>query len=234
MESNVSGFNGFKPSFFKFFRELSDNNNRPWFTENKPRYEDDVVAPLLAFIEEMAPRLNRVSKYYLAIPKKSGGSMFRIYRDVRFSKDGRPYKEHGACQFRHQLGKDAHAPGFYVHLQPRQVFFGGGIWTPPGPELLKIRETIADSPVAWGKIINDKKLKDMFGGIRGNGLKTAPRGFDPEHKHIEDLRRKSFFLMREGTQKLAGSAAFADEVESAFMACRPLMRFISHAVNVPF
>jgi len=230
----MSAFTGFKPSFFKFFRELANNNNRPWFAENKARYEDDVCAPLLAFIEDMAPRLNRVSIHYRAIAKKSGGSMFRIYRDVRFSRDGRPYKEHGACQFRHELGKDAHAPGFYVHLQPGQVFFGGGIWTPPGPELLKIRETIADSPAAWGKITNDKKIQELFGGIRGNGLKTAPRGFDPEHKHIVDLRRKSFFLMREGNQKLAGSAAFLDEVENAFMATRPLMRFISHALDVQF
>lgn len=230
----MSGFNGFKPSFFKFFRELAENNNRPWFNENKSRYEDEVCAPLLAFIEDMAPRLKRVSKHYRAIPKKTGGSMFRIYRDVRFSRDGKPYKEHGACQFRHELGKDAHAPGFYVHMQPGRVFFGGGIWTPPGPELLKIRETIADSPAAWGKIINDKKSNAMFGGIRGSGLKTAPRGFDPEHKHIVDLRRKSFFLMREGTQKLAGTAAFLDEVESAFMASRPLMRFISHALDVRF
>jgi len=202
--------------------------------ENKSRYEAEVCEPLLAFIEDMAPRLKRVSKHYRAIPKKTGGSMFRIYRDVRFSRDGKPYKEHGACQFRHELGKDAHAPGFYVHLQPGQVFFGGGIWTPPGPELLKLRETIVDSPAAWGKIINDRNQKERFGGIRGNGLKTAPRGFDPEHKHIEDLRRKSFFLMREGTQKMAGSAAFLDEVESVFMTSRPLMRFICHALEVPF
>ena len=112
----MSGFNGFKPSFFKFFKDLANNNNRPWFNENKSRYEDQVCAPLLAFIEGMAPRLKRVSKHYRAIPKKTGGSMFRIYRDVRFSKDGRPYKEHGACQFRHELGKDAHAPGFFQFL----------------------------------------------------------------------------------------------------------------------
>ncbi len=230
----MSGFSGFKPSFFKFFKEISQNNNRAWFAENKPRYESEVCEPLLAFIEAMAPRLERVSSHYRAIAKKTGGSMFRIYRDVRFSKDGRPYKEHGACQFRHALRKDVHAPGFYVHLEPGQVFFGGGIWTPPAPHLLKIRETIVDSPVAWGKVTSDKKLKEKFGGIRGDGLKTAPRGFDPEHKHIEDLRRKSFFLMQQGNQKLAGSEAFLDTVESAFMATRPLMRFISHALEVPF
>lgn len=230
----MAGFSGFKPSFFKFFEELSQHNNRAWFAENKSRYEDQVCTPLLAFIEAMAPRLNGVSRHYRAIAKKSGGSMFRIYRDLRFSKDGRPYKEHGACQFRHALGKDAHAPGFYVHLEPGQVFFGGGIWTPPGPKLLKIRETIADSPVAWGKIIKDKQLQARFGGIRGDGLKTAPRGFDPEHQHIQDLRRRSFFLMQQGDQKMAGSEKFLDEVEAALLATRPLMRFISHALEVPF
>ena len=114
------------------------------------------------------------------------------------------------------------------------MVFGGGIWTPPGPKLLKIRETIADSPVAWGKIINDKKLQGRFGGIRGDGLKTAPRGFDPEHQNIVDLHRKSFFLMQHGDQKMAESEKFLDEVEAAVLATRPVMRFISHALEVPF
>ena len=160
--------------------------------------------------------------------------MFRIYRDVRFSKNKSPYKEHGACHFRHRLGKDAHAPGFYVHLQPGEIFFGGGIWTPPGPELLKIRETIADSPAAWKKITGNKKIKDMFGAIRGDGLKTAPRGFDPEHPNIEDLRRKSFFLMRHEKPGLAHNTEFLDVVEETFNTSKPLMQFICHALEVPF
>ena len=227
-------FKGFGNPFFGFFRDLARNNNRTWFQANKQRYEDEVVAPLLAFIEAMQPRLAKVSSHYRAIPKKTGGSMFRIYRDVRFSKNKDPYKTHGACQFRHELGKDAHAPGFYVHLEPKQVFFGGGIWVPPAPELLKIRETIADSPAAWGKVINNRKIKQYFGGIRGEGLKTAPKGFPKDHPNIEDLRRKSFFLMREAKPSLAKSADFLDEVESTFMACRPLLSFISHALDVPF
>ncbi len=230
----TESFTGFSNRFFRFFRDLSANNNREWFHQNKSRYEDDVVAPMLAFIEAMQPRLKKVSKHYRAIPKKVGGSMFRIYRDVRFSKNKNPYKEHGACHFRHELGKDAHAPGFYVHLEPGKIFFGGGIWMPPAPELLKIRETIADSPAAWGKVINNKKIKDQFGGIRGDGLKTAPKGFPKDHKHIEDLRRKSFFLMREAKPALAKSAGFLDEVEETFKAGKPLMSFICHALEVPF
>ena len=227
-------FEGFGNPFFRFFRELAKNNNRAWFQANKQRYENDAVTPLLAFIEAMQPRLKKVSPHYRAIAKKTDGSMFRIYRDVRFSKNKDPYKTHGACQFRHELGKDAHAPGFYVHLDPKQVFFGGGIWMPPAPELLKIRETIADSPAAWGKVINNRKIKQHFGGIRGEGLKTAPKGFPKDHPNIEDLRRKSFFLMREVKPSAAKSADFLDEVEASFMACRPLLSFISHALDVPF
>ena len=104
-------FAGFGPGFFGFFEELSANNKREWFEPNKARYKEEVVGPLTAFIAAMGPLLAKISEEYVADPRPNGGSMFRIYRDVRFSKDKRPYKEHGACHFRHRLGKDAHAPG---------------------------------------------------------------------------------------------------------------------------
>ena len=117
-------FKGFSPGFFKFFRELAQNNERAWFEENKPRYKADVLEPLRDFVEAMGPRLQKVSRHFIADPRANGGSIFRIYRDIRFSHDKRPYKEHAACQFRHRLGRDAHSPTFYVHLAPGSVFFG--------------------------------------------------------------------------------------------------------------
>src|SRR3974377_1858992 len=115
-------FSGLPKDFFAFFRELTANADRAWFEDNKQRYKDSVQAPMSAFITAMAPRLKKVSKHFVADPRPNGGSMFRIYRDVRFSKDKRPYKEHAGCQFRHALGKDAHAPGFYMHFAPEEVF----------------------------------------------------------------------------------------------------------------
>lgn len=229
-----SAFSGFPKDFFQFFRELEQHNERSWFEDNRDRYKASVEAPMLAFIGAMQPRLAEVSTHFRAIPKVNGGSMFRIYRDVRFSKDKRPYKTHGACHFRHELGKDAHAPGFYVHLEPGRVFMGGGIWRPPGPALRTIRETIADSPKAWGDIREDATINELFGGISGDQLKTVPRGFDRDEPHIEDLRRKSFYCMRELPQSAALKADFPEVTRDTFLAAAPLMRFVSYALDVPF
>jgi uncharacterized protein (TIGR02453 family) len=202
----MADFAGFPDDLFGFLNDLKKNNNREWFKANKPRYTESVVNPMCEFIACMAPRLQRISKHYTADPRPHGGSMFRIYRDVRFSKDKSPYKTHAACQFRHQAGRDAHAPGFYVHLAADGLFFGGGIWTPPSAHLGKIREQIADSPVAWSRIIGAAAVR-KHGGLKGDQLKRAPRGFDPESRHIEDLKRK---------------------------AAAPLNRFITQALELPF
>ena len=227
-------FAGFDDRFFGFFEELKQNNERPWFQANKARYEQDVLGTLSSFVEAIAPRLAKISPHYVADPRPRGGSIFRIHRDMRFAKGGKPYKEHGACQFRHACGKDAHAPGFYVHLQPDKVFFGGGIWKPPSPQLKKIREAIAGKPKDWDKILNDRKVKSLFGGIHGDGLTRPPRGFDPEHPHIEDIKRKSFFLMREGGPEMAQRADFVKQVETTFKAATPMMRFLTKAVGAEF
>ncbi len=201
--------------------------------ENKPRYQQQVVVPMLAFIEAMQEPLGQLAPHYRAIPKLMGGSMFRIYRDARFSSDKRPYKEHAAFHFRHEQGKDAHAPGYYLHLEPGRVFFGGGIWVPPAPKLTAIRDTIMDSPRAWSKVKNDTKILG-YGGVQGKGLKTAPRGIDKNHPQIEDLRRKSFFVMNEVKPALAGKADFVDLVADTYKDCEPMMDFICHALEIPF
>tara|TARA_R110002167_G_scaffold48140_2_gene142324 strand:- start:69 stop:764 length:696 start_codon:yes stop_codon:yes gene_type:complete len=230
----ADAFQGFDRSFFDFFTELAANNNREWFEANKPRYREEVVAPISRFIEAMAPRLAKISPHYVADPRPNGGSMFRIYRDVRFAKDKKPYKENAGVHFRHGLGRDAHAPGFYVHLTPTEVFFGGGIWLPPSPQLAKIREAIAADPKGWAKVIGDRKLREQCGGIRGDALKRPPRGYEKDAPHIEDIKRKTFFAMREATAKDAMARDFADQVASAFQASSPLMKFVCKAVEAPF
>ena len=227
-------FEGFSPGFFRFFEELIANNNREWFNANKARYEQEVLLPLSAFVSAMAPGLAKISPHYVADPRPRGGSVFRIYRDLRFAKGGKPYKEHGACQFRHERGKDAHAPGYYVHLQPDKVLFGGGIWKPPSPELKKIREAIANKPKDWEKILKDRKIKNHFGGIHGDGLTRAPRGFDPAHPHIDDIKRQTFFLMREVEPTAAQRKDFVRQVETSFGAATPMMRFLTKAVDAEF
>jgi len=227
-------FKGFPKDFFAFFRELKAHNERAWFEANKERFRESVQAPMSQFIAAMAPRLSKISKRFTADPRPNGGSMFRIYRDVRFSKDKRPYKEHAACHFRHALGRDVHAPGFYMHFAPGEVFFGGGLWMPPPESLGKVREAIAGKPSAWKKVLEDKNFRKHFDGVKGEGLTRPPRGFDPEHPFIDDIKRKSFYAMREADQKLASSTALVDEVAVSFAALSPLMKFLCASLDVPF
>jgi uncharacterized protein (TIGR02453 family) len=230
----MTKFEGFGKDFFAFFRGLKANNERAWFEANKPRFREDVQGPMSDFIATMAPHLAKLSKDFVADPRPNGGSMFRIYRDVRFSKDKRPYKEHAACQFRHRFGRDVHAPGFYVHLAPDEVFFGGGMWMPDPDALLKIRQRIAERPAEWKKVVTDKKFVQTFGSIEGEQLTRPPRGFDPAHPFIADIRRKSFVAGVDSTAKAAQSAAFVSEVAQTFRALSPLMHFLCAALDVPY
>jgi len=228
----MTEFNGFPADLFRFFEDLQQNNNRAWFNESKDRYLESVVHPMGDFIVAMQPRLKAISGHYVADPKPHGGSMFRIYRDVRFSKDKAPYKTHAACQFRHDAGKDVHAPGFYVHLGPDEVFFGGGIWQPASRELNRIRDFIADNVRSWARIKNAKKVLDA-GGITGESLQRPPRGFDAEHVHIDDLKRKSLYVMIESRPSAAMKPEFIDLVTDAFSRAAPLNRFICDALDLP-
>jgi uncharacterized protein (TIGR02453 family) len=230
----TQAFGGFSKDFFVFFRELKANNNRGWFEQNKQRFRVSVQAPMSDFITAMAPKLAKISRHFIADPRPNGGSMFRIYRDVRFSKDKRPYKEHAACHFRHALGKDAHAPGFYMHFAPDDVFFGGGLWMPPPAALAKIRNAIASQSASWKKVLSDKSFASRFDGVGGESLSRPPRGFDTGHPFIDDIKRKSFFVMDEGSTKLASSPKLVDEVAETFAAARPLLKFLCGTLDVPF
>src|SRR5215475_9583583 len=139
----------FDPEFFRFLAELAENNDRDWFAANKDRYEAEVLEPALAFIEDFGYRLTEISPHMRADPRRMGGSLFRIYRDTRFSKDKTPYKTHTGMHFRHVAAKDVHAPGYYLHLAPDSVFAGAGIWRPDTQTCNKIREAIVAKPRAW-------------------------------------------------------------------------------------
>jgi uncharacterized protein (TIGR02453 family) len=234
MAERANSFPGFPKGFFAFFRELKEHNERPWFEANKERFRTQVQGPMSEFIAAIATPLARISKEIVADPRPNGGSMFRIYRDIRFSRDKRPYKEHGACQFRHRLGRDAHAPGFYVHLAPGEVFFGGGLWMPEADALFKVRTAIAAKTSTWKRIAAGNEFARRFDGVEGEGLTRPPMGFDPGHPAIADLKRKSFYVMQNASEKAAQSKGFVDEVAGAFKTASPLMRFLCEALDVPF
>lgn len=228
-------FSGFPKALFGFLEELAQNNNREWFQANKGRYEADVVEPVLRFIEAVGMEvLPEISKSFVADPRKSGGSMFRIFRDTRFSHDKRPYKENVACQFRHVLGRDVHAPGFYVHLEPGRVFAGAGSWRPERAALERIRAAIVARPAEWSRVINDPVLSSYFSGIEGESLRRPPKGIDPDHPYIADLKRTSHFVLKDVAPSRALRPAFLADVEKTFTKADPLMRFLTEAVGIPY
>jgi uncharacterized protein (TIGR02453 family) len=168
----------FSSQVFTFPRQLKRNNNREWFAKNKARYQECIVEPALSFIGDFAPQLEKISPFFLADARPTRGSLFRIYRDTRFSSDKRPFKTHIGIHFSHASGKDAHAPVFYLHLEPDSCFAAAGIWHPDNQALTKVRTAIVREPEQWAKV--RKKLT-----LEGNSLVRPPRRFDPNHPFID-------------------------------------------------
>ena len=138
----------FDKGLFEFLSELKTHNDRAWFNKNKDRFEQDIKEPFLDFISDAGPQLRKISRSIVADPRPVGGSLFRIYRDVRFSKDKSPYKTHAAAHFQ-SGGKGVHGPGYYLHLEPGECFIGGGMWMPEPKVLDEIRNRIVDKPAEW-------------------------------------------------------------------------------------
>ena len=221
------------PELFQFLRDLRANNSREWFKDNKNRYEKDLKEPLLDLITDFAPLLSQLSPHYLAIPKASGGSLFRIHRDVRFSKNKKPYKTAAGIQFRHKSGKDAHAPGYYLHIEPGNVFYALGMWHPASPDLRAIRNRIDTAPDDWRDVQEDSDFKRTYEWA-GDSLVRAPKGYAVDHPDIEALRRKDFIGVATMPEEDAGRPDLLPFLASEWSKGNALMRFLSAAVNVPF
>ena len=225
----ASAANPIAPSVFKFLRQLARNNNREWFAANKDRYVADARDPLLAFISAFAPELAKIDPRMVADPRPVGGSLFRIYRDTRFAKDKSPFKTHAAMSFRHAAGRDVPAPGFYLHLEPGRAFAGGGIWHPQPDTLKQIRDAIAANPERWKRA---SRAKGCALDDDDERLSRPPRGYDPEHPFIEDLKRKSFTTSTSFSERDACAPGFVREYAAACKRAMPLMAFLGAAVGL--
>jgi uncharacterized protein (TIGR02453 family) len=223
----------FTPATFSFLSELAANNSREWFERNKARYQNDVKDPALRFITDFGPHLKKVSSHFRADPRPVGGSLFRIHRDVRFSKDKSPYKTHTGIHFRHFESKSAHAPGFYLHIAPKEVFVGVGIWHPDGPTLEKIRARVAEEPAEWKKVTKGKAFKSRF-ELAGDSLSRPPKGFDVDHPLIEDLKRKDYIGVAQLDERDLTSAAFLKDFAALCRAGGPLNSFLCGALGIPY
>ncbi|MGI9648113.1 MAG: DUF2461 domain-containing protein [Acidimicrobiia bacterium] len=223
----------FTRSTFEFLKDLEVNNNREWFNAHKGRYEAAIKEPALDFIEDFAGPLAKISKHFVADPSLQGGSLFRIYRDTRFAKDKTPYKTNTGLHFRHFMAKDAHAPGFYLHVQPGECFMGLGLWRPEPKVAYQIRHHIDENQAQWKKATRGKRFTDVF-SLGGDSLVRPPKGFDEDHPYLEDLKRKDFMGSTRLTQRDVTSADFMRQFTDYCRRGTGFMEFLCDAVGVPF
>ena len=221
----------FTPALFTFLRQLKSHNNREWFQTRRARFTTDVEAPMLRFITDAGPRLSGISRAVIADPRRTGGSLYRIYRDTRFSADKSPYKVNVAASFSHEAKRDtkkalASVPGFYLHLEPGDSFGGGGIYHPDMPTLTRIRTAIVQNGKGWTAV------KRTGIEIEGDRLSRAPAGFDPAHRFIEDLRLKDFYTLTSFSEENVCAPDFLDRYIDCCRKSAPLVGFVAKAMGL--
>ncbi len=221
----------FRPQLFTFLRQLAANNNREWFKANQERYRADVQEPLLHFVADFSGPLRSIAPFLLADPRPQGGSLFRIYRDVRFAADKSPYKTFAGVQFRHRDSRDPHSPCFYLHLEPDNVFAAAGVWHPDRAALDMIRAAIIEHPKRWSQVVSDPVLTRRH-ALSGDSLRRPPRGVRPDHPLIEDLKRKDFVTVATFSEKQACSAGFLEEFAATCRDARRFVGFLSQALEL--
>ncbi len=232
-KASAPEFSGFTRDAIGFLVELSHHNDRDWFKANQSRYEALVREPALAFIRALGPRLKSIAPHFVASDKRVGGSLMRPQRDTRFGANKDPYKLNVGIHFRHEVGKDVHAPGYYFHFDPERAFLGAGVWHPDAPALLQIRKRIVSHSKEYVSASSVPPFARDF-ELGGDSLARAPRGFDPEHPQIVALKRKDHIAVRDFEHELLFSPQIVDYVAAAFDEATPFMRFLHRALGLTF
>ncbi|MBL4651487.1 MAG: DUF2461 domain-containing protein [Flavobacteriales bacterium] len=210
---------------FDFLKQLSKNNNRDWFTENKPLYITN-HEQMIGFADAVLIEMQKHDNIETISGKKS---LHRIYRDVRFSKDKSPYKNHWGGGFKRAT--KLLRGGYYYHIEPGNTVVAGGFWGPDKEDLARIREEIAVDATELRTIINSKNFKNTFGEIWGDKLKTAPKSYPKDHADIDLLQYKQFCVVHKFTDKEALSKDFYKQVNSTFQAMRPFFNYMSEVLT---
>lgn len=208
-------------SSMEFLKALKTNNNRDWFEENKKRFKQEQKS-MKAFFAQVFQVLNSHDEV-------DTFKMFRIYRDVRFSKDKTPYKSHLSASF-HRL-KPRKRGGYYLHIEPGNSFLAAGFWNPEKDDLFRIRKEMELDAHPMRKILASESFRKFFNVLEGEELKTAPKGFEKEHPDIDLIRKKQFIVTRKFTDKEVVSKDFPEKVNSAFMAVRPWFDYMSEVLT---
>ncbi|HEU4629178.1 MAG TPA: DUF2461 domain-containing protein [Gemmatimonadaceae bacterium] len=231
-------FPGIPPRALRFLRSLARHNTRDWFEAHREEYETALLQPLRELVDEMDARLALVAPEFVGDRRRS---VFRIHRDVRFSRDKRPYKTNAACWLFHRdagrtkgLHDSVAAAGFYFHLEPGRCFLGGGCWMPPPPALRRLREAIVDDPDGLAATVATPEFVRLFGALdedAGTVLTRLPRGYTPDTPGAEWLRYKSFTATHDLSDVEASSPALPDTFEAACRALLPMMRWLNAALG---
>ncbi|MGH9317211.1 MAG: DUF2461 domain-containing protein [Thermoanaerobaculia bacterium] len=225
----MSARRNFSPELFRFLKDLRRHNNRDWFQANRERYVSAVRDPFLRFISDFGPQLSEISRHFVADPRPTGGSLFRIYRDTRFSKDKSPYKTNAAADFRHRAGgRDVHAPGFYLSLESGGCLAAAGLWHPDPQALAKVRDAIVERPKAW------ERIRRLGLEVEGDSLVRPPKGYDPAHPFIGDIKRKDFYTTVPFTEKQVCSPRFLLDFAAVCKKMAPLAEFLTEALGMPW
>ena len=222
-------FEGFPEAGIRLLQRLKRNNTREWFQAHKGEYEESVRFPMQCLIAGLRRDLGEEIPEIDFNPK---GSIFRIYRDTRFSKDKTPYKTNIAASFRLRVpGGPIEHPGLYVGVEPGEIFIGGGLYLPSGDQLKRIRKAIVDNPEPFLAIVRSRQFRTAFGGIQGEKLSRAPLGYAPEHPLIEHLKHKQFYVGVESGHEPALKPAFQGTVARVFRQCMPFIRWLTAAAS---
>lgn len=209
-------------SAFEFLKQLKENNNREWFSTHKPAY-DSIVKENKIFFDRIYTELQSHDSL-------EGIHIFRIYKDVRFSKDKSPYKTNFGAGF--SRTKPMLRGGYYIHLEPNNSFIGGGFWAPNNEDLFRIRKEFETDTTEIKKITSDKTFVKYFGELKGeDGVKTAPKGFDKNHPAIHLIKKRQYVVMRNFTDAAVFSPDFQKEVIATFLAMRPLFDYMSEVLT---
>ena len=238
----------FTPASFKFLRGLARNNNREWFAAHKQDYEDHLRQPFLRLIGDLAEPLNKLNPHYVANPKPVGGSLFRIYRDTRFSGDKAPYKPWSGASFYHEAtkalarGTDGNtgmmgrldAPVFYLHVQPGECFVGGGLWHPMPETLKRARNYMLNNPASWKKATRSTAFKRVYGELGGESLSRPPRGYDPEHELMVDLKRKDYVCSTQLDDAALCAPGLVKLLIRHYTTAEPLIDWLCGALDLDF
>ncbi len=223
-------FDGFPKGSIGFFKRLKKNNNREWFLKHKEEYEETLKFPMQCLVATLSRELRDELPEMEFNPRKA---IFRIHRDVRFSKNKAPYKTNIAAAVELKgKKKSTETPGLYVGIEPGSIFVGGGLYMPYGEQLKSIRKAIANRPDEYLSVVEDKRFKKVFGGIMGEKLMKAPLGFPKDHPMIEHLKHKQFFVGKEwDDEALCYSKRFASVVADVFRDTMPLVRWLIKATS---